>query len=348
MAISVRCHWCDRRFRSSDRHRGKTTECPKCGKPLRIEGENLPDHDVFISYSSRDRDAAEAVCEALEAERIRCWIAPRNIVAGMEWSRSIIEAIGESRAMVLIYSSHANGSQQVVREVERAVNKRVPIVPVRTEDTPPSKNLEYYISASHWLDALDGPIERHLPRLVAMVDTLLGSCEESATPAGALSPSTAALPTGTAAGPNSRVPRSAAPAVVQKAVPPPIVMDPPRASSFELSSASSVPPEILAGTRRPVRQSSTGMILALGVIVVLAVWAGVTTKSVLGPPVPALPAPPARPVVPFPARVKPFDWGTEPTYLPQPPAPRYPYPRWPGVTAPPARPTSSSRPADSW
>ncbi|MFP4660789.1 MAG: TIR domain-containing protein [Halanaerobiales bacterium] len=36
-------------------------------------------HDVFISYSTRDKHVADAVCNALEYNKIRCWIAPRDI-----------------------------------------------------------------------------------------------------------------------------------------------------------------------------------------------------------------------------------------------------------------------------
>jgi hypothetical protein len=37
--------------------------------------------DVFISYSTKDAIVAKAACAALEAAKIRCWIAPRDIVA---------------------------------------------------------------------------------------------------------------------------------------------------------------------------------------------------------------------------------------------------------------------------
>jgi hypothetical protein len=175
MAIGVECPSCGRRFRANDRHRGKETNCPKCRSRLRIDGDDLPDHDVFISYAHQDRAAAEAVCGALEDGRVRCWIAPRDVLPGTDWGGAITGAIGRSRALVLVYSSHANASQQVLREVERAVGKRVPVVPVRVEDVPPSKNMEYFLSSSHWLDALAGPIEHHLPRVVESVDAVLGS-----------------------------------------------------------------------------------------------------------------------------------------------------------------------------
>ena len=36
-------------------------------------------HDVFISYSSQNSKAAQAICHTLEQHKIRCWIAPRDI-----------------------------------------------------------------------------------------------------------------------------------------------------------------------------------------------------------------------------------------------------------------------------
>jgi TIR domain-containing protein len=79
-------------------------------------------HDVFISYSSKDKTIGDAVCATLEASGIRCWIAPRDIAPGADWGESIIAAIQGSRVFVLVFSGHANESQQIKREVERAVH----------------------------------------------------------------------------------------------------------------------------------------------------------------------------------------------------------------------------------
>src|SRR5690349_915768 len=87
--------------------------------------------DVFISYSSRDAEVAQAVCAAIEEQGPRCWIAPRDIEAGREWSAAIIDGIRGARAMVLIFSAHSNESPQVLREIERAVSQRVTLLPFR-------------------------------------------------------------------------------------------------------------------------------------------------------------------------------------------------------------------------
>jgi TIR domain len=130
-------------------------------------------HDVFVSHSAKDKTTADAVCAALEAKGFRCWIAPRDILPGREWGASIVEAIKSSRVMVLIFSGHANQSPQINREVERAVNWRIPIIPMRIEDVVPTEALEYFLSSPHWLDAFTPPLERHLEYLAKVIGQIL-------------------------------------------------------------------------------------------------------------------------------------------------------------------------------
>ena len=130
-------------------------------------------HDVFISYSNKDKTTADAICAALEVNGIRCWIAPRDILPGSDWGEAIIDAIHACRAMLLIFSSNSNASAQIKREVERSVNAGIPVVPVRIEDVMPSKTLEYFISTQHWLDALTPPMEQHLQYLVTTMRAML-------------------------------------------------------------------------------------------------------------------------------------------------------------------------------
>jgi hypothetical protein len=115
---------------------------------------------------------------------MRCWIAPRDILPGMDWGEAIVEAIHESKAMLLVFSSKANASQQIKREVERAVHRGIPLIPIRLDDALPSKSLEYFISTPHWLDALTPPLEQHLQRVAQAVKLLLqrlagGASEEA-------------------------------------------------------------------------------------------------------------------------------------------------------------------------
>lgn len=142
-------------------------------------------HDVFISFSTEDKATADAACAVLEARRVRCWIAARDVQPGIPYPQSIMEGIRGSRVLVLILSTRSNTSQHVMREVERAVNCEIPIVPLRIDGASLTGTLEYLVGAVHWIDALTPPVERHLETLARVVQTLLAelrSGEASARP----------------------------------------------------------------------------------------------------------------------------------------------------------------------
>jgi hypothetical protein len=123
-------------------------------------------HDVFISYSSKDQAAAQAICGALERSDISCWIAPRNIESASGWGGSIIKAIEASKAVLVVFSEHSNASPQVVREMEAAVGKRLPLIPIRIADAMPTQDMQYFLGVSHWFDAYPRPLDEYLSRIV--------------------------------------------------------------------------------------------------------------------------------------------------------------------------------------
>lgn len=129
--------------------------------------------DVFVSYASKDKIVADAVCARLESAGIRCWIAPRDILPGRSYGEAIIEAIHAAKVMVLVFSSNANASGHIPKEVERAMSNGVAILPFRIEDVAPGKSLDYFIGSVHWLDAMTPPMEKHLDDLAATVHKLL-------------------------------------------------------------------------------------------------------------------------------------------------------------------------------
>jgi hypothetical protein len=124
---------------------------------------------VFISHSSADRAIAEEVCLFLETNGIVCWIAPRDVTPGKNYGAAILDAIDECSVFVLILSAESNKSGQVEREVERAASSNSVLIPVRVEDVKPSRNLEFYVSSAHWLDAISKPFDKHLRELLKAI-----------------------------------------------------------------------------------------------------------------------------------------------------------------------------------
>jgi cytochrome c-type biogenesis protein CcmH/NrfG len=122
-------------------------------------------HDVFISHANEDKTIADMVCATLEQQGLRCWIAPRDIQPGVDWRSAIVAAIRSSRAIVLVFSKHANASRQIPKEVECAIDAEIPLIPFRIENVVPQGSLEYNLMGVHWLDALTTPLEAHIKRL---------------------------------------------------------------------------------------------------------------------------------------------------------------------------------------
>jgi DNA-binding response OmpR family regulator len=134
---------------------------------------------VFISHASADKETADTVCQLLEVQGRRCWIAPRDVPPGARFGKAIVEAIERSVAVVLIFSDHANTSEHVMSEVERTVSHHKDIFPLRIAHAMPSSELAYFISCYHWLDASTVPLKA----VVEQVATMLRSSVFSSTSA---------------------------------------------------------------------------------------------------------------------------------------------------------------------
>jgi serine/threonine protein kinase len=139
-------------------------------------------HAVFISHSSDDSSAAEGVCVALEAARIHCWIAPRDVLAGRPYSGQITEAIRRAEILLLVLSQASNRSKQVLREVERAAHFKVDLLAFKIEPVEPLDDLAYFLGVEHWLDgSKPGPPEQHFPSLVRHAIELLSARKRQGT-----------------------------------------------------------------------------------------------------------------------------------------------------------------------
>jgi TolB-like protein/Flp pilus assembly protein TadD len=107
---------------------------------------------VFLSYASPDAKIANEVCDYLETRGVSCWMAPRDVKPGAVYADAIVRAINQANALVLVLSGASMASAHVGREVERAASKHKQIVAFRTDATPLSPELEYFLSNSQWID----------------------------------------------------------------------------------------------------------------------------------------------------------------------------------------------------
>jgi hypothetical protein len=126
-------------------------------------------HDVFVSYRSEDKAAAERLCAGLEKQDIPCWIAPRNIPVSTEWPAAIVEAINGCKVFVIVLSSNSKNAKQISREAELADKNGCQIITFRLEDVDPPPGLVYFLGNIQWLDAFGDRFDAAVAQVAQLV-----------------------------------------------------------------------------------------------------------------------------------------------------------------------------------
>lgn len=133
----------------------------------------MENHLVFISYSTADKPIADAICHHLEADGIRCWIAPRDITAS-DWAGSIMDGLRRSDVYVIIVSRNSIASGEVTKEVTEATRTCQYILPFKVDGEELSDRLRYHLAPCHWLDAVVPPLEQRIEELKQRIWNLSG------------------------------------------------------------------------------------------------------------------------------------------------------------------------------
>jgi hypothetical protein len=130
-------------------------------------------HDVFISHAYKDKGIAQAICEKLESEEVRCWMTARDISASEDQTEATRNAIGSSRVMLLVLSENANAAPHVEREIAHAFYTRRTIVPLRLANTLPRRDFLFYLGSARWFNAFSPSAKQHLAALTEHIKRLI-------------------------------------------------------------------------------------------------------------------------------------------------------------------------------
>jgi adenylate cyclase len=102
--------------------------------------------DIFISYSSLDREKAEQLSELLASAGLSVWIDKSGIDVATSWSGEIVDAIEGCKAFLVLLSPNSIESVNVVKEVALAAEKRKKILPLDLEPVALSRDLQYHLA----------------------------------------------------------------------------------------------------------------------------------------------------------------------------------------------------------
>ncbi|CAA6815206.1 MAG: Unknown protein [uncultured Sulfurovum sp.] len=129
-------------------------------------------YQVFISHSTSDKTIAFNICNYLENQAIKCWIAPRDMNYG-DYANSLLHGIENSQIFLLILSKKANESPHVLREVNHALSHNLKIIPIRIEDIQPTNAMTYYLNTIHWFDVFNANKQIDIDKIVQIVQGVI-------------------------------------------------------------------------------------------------------------------------------------------------------------------------------
>jgi TolB-like protein len=102
--------------------------------------------DIFISYSSKDREKAKKLAEQLQGLGYSTWMDVSDLEPSSRWSTEIVEAIEMCRILALLLSRASLASENVVKELSLAAEKKKHILPIVLEKTKLNPDFEYHLA----------------------------------------------------------------------------------------------------------------------------------------------------------------------------------------------------------
>jgi len=111
---------------------------------------------IFVSYASKDQQAADRVVRGLEQCGLTCWICSRDIKPGADYQASIVQALQQAEVVLLLLSRAANESVEVPKEMSLAGSLRKTVIPARIENVSPAGALAYQATHTQYVDLFRG------------------------------------------------------------------------------------------------------------------------------------------------------------------------------------------------
>ena len=122
--------------------------------------------EVFVSYSSQDRDRVIPVVDYLRSSGISVWVDEGNIHAADLWSEQIVQAIAGCQVMVVMLSGNSTDSHNVVKEAMLASEQKKALLPVYLEPAEIPARLQYQLAGIQHLELYGQGEEQVLSDLV--------------------------------------------------------------------------------------------------------------------------------------------------------------------------------------
>ena len=123
--------------------------------------------DVFISYSRKNTECADAICAAFDKAGITYFIDRQGIKIEQDYIEKIANEIDNSKMVLFLASADSYRSKYINIELQYAFNNGVPILPYQIDDTEITKKWQMLLSSVNWYNIHEHPFHSTLITTIA-------------------------------------------------------------------------------------------------------------------------------------------------------------------------------------
>ena len=148
------------------------------------ENNSAPRPTVFISHHSSHENSARRLKKILDRNGLTGWMAPDDVPPGTAFDDAIVNQLGKSDVVVLLFSKGSDASRHVKREMILADNLGLPVYPIRLEEVP-ADGLAYWLNDHQWIDWFDGKdstIQRAIDAIREQIAEAAGASPDATAP----------------------------------------------------------------------------------------------------------------------------------------------------------------------
>lgn len=126
--------------------------------------------DVFISYSREDKDRVLELAGRLRSAGVSVWIDQGGIDGATLWGEEIVNALDQSKVLLLALSGAAARSHNVAKEVVLVSERKGQILPVDLEPTSVPPGLKYALAGIQHVEYYQGDPDQNLKAILRALE----------------------------------------------------------------------------------------------------------------------------------------------------------------------------------
>lgn len=132
-------------------------------------------YDIFISYSTRDKEKVLRTVRELREKGYRIWMDEEGISSGEQFKRAIVDGLQNSKMMLFFSSLHSNKSEWTEKEIGYADRHKKRIIPIKLDGAAYNDSIDFDLGNFDYVDFSVSPkVSKEKEKLFSSLESIFG------------------------------------------------------------------------------------------------------------------------------------------------------------------------------